>query len=236
MRRSLYSSALLLPHSYLLNRAHRSAREEWIEARQILIRQKMSTRRSQDIFDATASSWYAISAPRFLNLSKAAPAYWTELICRAVGRCGRPSLSRRPLTCNGKFAAWPGTRTGTNGTSERNQMIEIRENGRATEHSTARLCLARNKSPITWPSDSTRKIPGSRMQAAVHQGVLGCVALVVVADFCVSRPSHRSTFCFFSAPGTLKYSRSSFSASSTAPRLSRISARSSLESGNSLLV
>src|SRR5258708_25170961 len=129
MRRSLYPSALLLPHSYLLNRAHRSAREEWIEARQILIRQKMSTRRSQDIFDATASSWYAISAPRFLNLSKAAPAYWTELICLAVGRCGRPSLSRRPLTGNGKFAAWLGTRTGTNGTSERNQMLRFERQG-----------------------------------------------------------------------------------------------------------
>ena len=49
------------------------------------------------------------------------------------------------------------------------------------------------------PEDSA-----SRMQAAVHQGVLGCVALFVVPDFCVSRASQRSTFCFFSAPGTAK--------------------------------
>jgi hypothetical protein len=36
------------------------------------------------------------------------------------------------------------------------------------------------------------------------QGVLCCVALFVVAPFCVSRASQRSTFCFFSAPGTAK--------------------------------
>ena len=43
-----------------------------------------------------------------------------------------------------------------------------------------------------------------RTQAATRQGVLCCVALFVVADVCVSRASQRSTFCFFSTPGTAK--------------------------------
>jgi hypothetical protein len=43
-----------------------------------------------------------------------------------------------------------------------------------------------------------------RLMAAVPQRFLGCVALLAVAEVCVSRASQRSTFCFFSAPGTAK--------------------------------
>jgi hypothetical protein len=43
-----------------------------------------------------------------------------------------------------------------------------------------------------------------KTQTAVRQGVLWRVAVFVVADVCVSRASQRSTFCFFSTPGTFK--------------------------------
>jgi len=39
---------------------------------------------------------------------------------------------------------------------------------------------------------------------AACQGALWCVALFVAAGVSVSRASQRSTFCFFSAPGTAK--------------------------------
>ncbi len=62
---------------------------------------------------------------------------------------------------------------------------------------------------------------GNFERPPARQRVLAC-AQALVANVCSSRASQHSTFCFFSTPGTFKYWCSSFSASFTAPCLSRI--------------
>ena len=52
------------------------------------------------------------------------------------------------------------------------------------------------------PRPLRERRPGT--QGAARQGVVCCVALFAAVDVCVSRASQRSTFCFFSAPGTAR--------------------------------